>query len=227
MTLIGFCESQSIIKITRNAPTVKVEKGDVPIPVKSSRSRPLTNDLRPEIKTRWVDTFCPLWRTFLGGLVDPWDTDNPDIAKGMQACFDAVYPTNVHGPIEPNDDVYLVVRVLTILFCLRSFVPILMIHRLCSVSMTGEVNLALKRFRPSQLSSRRRMFHLKVLMTRNGVQIMPLGPLALACRSCMQKRIQRYGRQLDTTLKPLMSFADQIRCFAVATRPEDFFYTSC
>lgn len=106
--LISYLQ-KSIAKITRNAPTIKLEADTVS--VKLGRTRFSANDLPADIKARWSEEFSPLWRKFLGTLTDPWDTDSPSIHSEMQACFDTVYPGNAYGKISHNDVVFSVVRI--------------------------------------------------------------------------------------------------------------------
>jgi hypothetical protein len=99
---------ESIAKITRGAPAIKVKMEEVAHSGKSN-TRLCASDLPANMKRDWADKFCPLWRNFLGTLNDPWDTDDPTIRAEMQICFDSIFPNSTHGTIGSNDVFYLVV----------------------------------------------------------------------------------------------------------------------
>jgi len=96
-----------MVKITPNAPQMKLEAGSNP--VRPTRNQFSGHDLPADIKQQWADKFVPLWRNYIGTLTDPWDTDNPNIATEMQVCFNGVYPEKKHD-IQANDVVDFVVR---------------------------------------------------------------------------------------------------------------------
>jgi len=106
--------SQSIAKINRGAPAVKLEAMETPVGgrPRAIRRKEIYNQthLPPGTLALWKTHLIPAWRDLAGTRVNAWHTTLPELCDELKEIWDIIYPSRTQEIIELDGPIFGVVR---------------------------------------------------------------------------------------------------------------------
>jgi hypothetical protein len=105
---------QSIAKINRGAPAVKLEAMETPVGgrPRAIRRKEIYNQthLPPGTLALWKTHLIPAWRDLAGTRVNAWHTTLPELRDELREIWDMIYPSRTQEVIELDGPIFGVVR---------------------------------------------------------------------------------------------------------------------